>query len=97
MNENNSEQPSAADIQIEEEPSSDNLFIHFIRNRIKPIKVFKALLLVVLLALLIWIISYNLENALLKAKRQFKYKSEEGVQEISGLDEEGYRAYYYYK
>lgn len=39
----------------------------------------------------------KLDNPLIRAKKFFKYKSDEKVQEISGLDEDGYRSYYYYK
>jgi hypothetical protein len=50
-------------------------------------KIVKGLLVVVLITVLILLVSFNLENALVRAKRLFKYRSNAGVSEISGLDE----------
>lgn len=98
MESGRADQPSAADINIQ---SSEEIgFIARVGNigrRLSASKVMKGVVLVTLVVILILLISSNLENALVRGKRLFKYRSNTNVQEISGLDEEGYRAYFYYK
>lgn len=93
-NSNVAEQPSATDINVQppEESGVVSRVTRVVSNAVRimgltPQQAFKGFLLVVLVAVLIWIVTVNLETALLKAKRQFKYSSSSDVQEISGLDE----------
>jgi hypothetical protein len=77
-----SEEPSVDNINRLRDPEGRSL-----RHRFTPSNVIKAILLVVLICILIWIVVFNIESALLKAKRLFKYKAEGDTPEISGLDE----------
>jgi hypothetical protein len=65
-----SEGPSVDNINPLRDPEGRSL-----RHRFTSSNVIKAILLVVLICILIWIVVFNIENALLKAKRLFKYKA----------------------
>ncbi len=92
------DQPSAADINIQSNEEVGLMArVGNIGRRLSASKVVKVLFLLGLLVIIIVLVSSNLESALVRGKRLFKYRSNAGVKEISGLDEEGYRAYFYYK
>jgi hypothetical protein len=46
-----------------------------IGRRLSASKVAKAVLVVILITVLILLVTYNIENALLKAKKMFKYRT----------------------
>lgn len=92
-----SAQASAADINMDPAAAQNPGIIERVSRTLAASKVIKISLVIVLITVLVLLVMANMEGALLRAKRLFKYRPESEVNEISGLDESGYRTYFYYK
>lgn len=67
------------------------------RHKLTPQRLIKVMILCLLLLIIVWFFATSFQSMVFEAKEISKVKVDQPIEEFSGLDEEGFRSFYYFK